>query len=249
MITELAKNEQGRDFVVGDLHGCLNELHELLEHVSFDSQKDRLIAVGDLIDRGTHSLGCLKLLDKPWFFSVLGNHEKLLIDYMCAHKGEQQDAIARKWCSAGGEWFFELDSSLQHQCYRNAVVLPWAILIGAGQYHYCVIHAELPPEMNHLGDFLAGLQAADPLMRMSCLSGRRRHRAKYCIPIEGISYVLCGHTPGERNRELGNMLNLDYGAFTIAERGALCLFELGINSRYLLRKDGLFEQAFGAADL
>ncbi|MEE4482605.1 metallophosphoesterase [Serratia ficaria] len=246
MITELTTNTLGRDFVVGDLHGCLNELHQLLEHIRFDCQKDRLIAVGDLIDRGTHSLECLRLIEKPWFFSVLGNHEKLLIDYMCAGEGEQQDEMARKWCAVGGEWFFALDNSLRHQCYRNAVALPWAILIGTGHYHYCVIHAELPPEMNRLEDFLAGLQAADPLMQKSCLSGRRRYRAKYCVPIAGISYVLCGHTPGERNRELGNMYNLDYGAFTIAEHGALCLFELGINRRYLLRKDGLFEQNFGA---
>ncbi|NLU16511.1 MAG: hypothetical protein GXW94_12260 [Serratia liquefaciens] len=243
MITELTTNTLGRDFVVGDIHGCLTELHDLLEHVGFDSEKDRLIAVGDLIDRGRHSLACLKLLEHPWFFSVLGNHEKLLIDYMQVAEAEQQSDMAHKWRMAGGDWFFELNDEQQQRCYQLGVVLPWGILLHVGHYSYCVIHAELPPEINNLAAFLAGLRARDPFLQQSCLSGRRRYQAKYSVPVEGISFVLCGHTPGERYRELGNMHNLDYGAFALAKRGALCLLELGINRRYLLRKDGIFEQA------
>ena len=41
---------------------------------------DRVIAVGDLIDRGTGVLDGLKLLGVPWFFTILGNHEQMQID-------------------------------------------------------------------------------------------------------------------------------------------------------------------------
>ena len=74
-------NVDGRDFVVGDLHGCYDELICLLEHVHFNYEQDRVFCVGDLIDRGPKSEDCLKLLREPWFFSSLGNHESMYLDY------------------------------------------------------------------------------------------------------------------------------------------------------------------------
>lgn len=247
MITELAKNEQGRDFAVGDLHGCLDELRVLLEHVGFDTRRDRLVAVGDLIDRGMKSVGCLTLLEQPWFFSVLGNHEKVLLDYRQAANSQQQSEIAQRWRIMGGGWFFELDDTMQYRCQQLAMMLPWVIKLTVDHVDYCVIHAEVPPEIGCFETFLAGLKSGDPVSRQSCLSGRRRNRAKYDGRIVDVDYVLCGHTPGEGARHLGNMCNLDYGAFDIANRGALCLLELRTHRRYLLRKDGIVEQAFDAA--
>ncbi|MBE4974803.1 MULTISPECIES: metallophosphoesterase [Serratia] len=247
MITELAKNEQGRDFAVGDLHGCLDELRVLLEHVGFDTRRDRLVAVGDLIDRGTNSLGCLTLLEQPWFFSVLGNHEKVLLDYRQATESQRQSEIAQRWKMMGGDWFFELDDAMRYRCQQLAMMLPWVIKLTVAQVDYCVIHAEVPPEIDCLETFLTGLKSGDPVSTHSCLFGRRRNRAKYDGPIMDVGYVLCGHTPGEGARQLGNMCNLDYGAFDIANHGALCLLELGTHRRYLLRKDGIVEQAFDAA--
>ena len=80
-IQRVAANSQGRDFVIGDLHGCLDQLQDKLNSASFAPERgDRLFAVGDLVDRGPDSLGCLKLLREPWFFSVLGNHDQMLLD-------------------------------------------------------------------------------------------------------------------------------------------------------------------------
>lgn len=72
-------NVEGRDFVVGDLHGCFDELTKLMKYVRFDIKKDRLFSTGDLIDRGPRSKECLALLGQPWFYPVLGNHEDLLL--------------------------------------------------------------------------------------------------------------------------------------------------------------------------
>lgn len=74
------QNLVGRDFVIGDLHGCTLALEELLNHVRFDKSKDRLFSVGDLVDRGPDSIGALALLNERWFFAVLGNHEHMLRD-------------------------------------------------------------------------------------------------------------------------------------------------------------------------
>lgn len=40
------------DYAVGDIQGCLDPLLQLLETVAFDPEQDRLVAVGDLVNRG-----------------------------------------------------------------------------------------------------------------------------------------------------------------------------------------------------
>ena len=48
-------NESGRDFVVGDVHGCFRTLEHALGALTFDPNLDRLFGVGDLVNRGPHS--------------------------------------------------------------------------------------------------------------------------------------------------------------------------------------------------
>lgn len=65
----------GRTIIVGDVHGCSDELDALLDKVAYRSA-DRLIFVGDLICKGPDSLGVLR---RAWTLNaemVLGNHEQ-----------------------------------------------------------------------------------------------------------------------------------------------------------------------------
>jgi len=48
-------NITGRDFAVGDIHGCDRELQTALNAVKFIEQTDRLFSVCDLVDRGEES--------------------------------------------------------------------------------------------------------------------------------------------------------------------------------------------------
>ena len=43
-------------YAVGDIQGCFDALTELLSKIQFDPNKDHLIAVGDLVNRGPKSL-------------------------------------------------------------------------------------------------------------------------------------------------------------------------------------------------
>ena len=56
------KNHEGRDFVVGDLHGMFQTLEALMETVKFDTTIDRLFSVGDLVDRGPESKRVVEFL-------------------------------------------------------------------------------------------------------------------------------------------------------------------------------------------
>jgi serine/threonine protein phosphatase 1 len=65
---------------IGDVHGCLTELKELLEDELKISKDDQVYFVGDLITKGPNSLGVLEYLmglqaDGYQIASVLGNHE------------------------------------------------------------------------------------------------------------------------------------------------------------------------------
>jgi serine/threonine protein phosphatase 1 len=91
-------NNDGRDFVIGDLHGSLACFENLLENLAFDSTKDRMFSVGDLVDRGPDSLGCLALLRKPWFHAVLSNHEQMMLE---AFRGGY---MGQFWFQNGGMW-------------------------------------------------------------------------------------------------------------------------------------------------
>lgn len=66
-LLRLPRNGYGRDSFVGDIHFKTIDLHKGLRALNFDSVIDRVIAVGDLIDRGPGVLDGLKLLGEPCF--------------------------------------------------------------------------------------------------------------------------------------------------------------------------------------
>ncbi|MFN3959183.1 MAG: metallophosphoesterase [Parvularculaceae bacterium] len=93
-------NPKGRDFVIGDLHGCIAEFETLLRRLKFDFQKDRMFSVGDLVDRGPDSMACLRLLREPWFFAVKGNHEDMMLSAVASNLR----VGAENWAWNGGDW-------------------------------------------------------------------------------------------------------------------------------------------------
>lgn len=133
-------NPAGRDFVVGDLHGCLGQLEAQLKGIGFDPARDRLFSVGDLVDRGPDSLGVLRLLEAPWFFPVLGNHEDDLLTWLA-------DAEDRREPMEGSElkWIGRLsnDEYAELLVYADKLrALPLAIRVGEGKQGFFVCHAD-----------------------------------------------------------------------------------------------------------
>lgn len=73
-------------FAIGDVHGMMAKLEALLERISFSPTRDRLVFLGDLIDRGPRSREVVErvLALKEWMGDRLvclkGNHEQLLLE-------------------------------------------------------------------------------------------------------------------------------------------------------------------------
>ncbi len=67
-------------WVIGDIHGCAEELNELL---SLLPAEDRLIFVGDYVDRGPYSNRVIDrlLLERDRSEFLMGNHEAMMLAY------------------------------------------------------------------------------------------------------------------------------------------------------------------------
>lgn len=183
-IKRFEANVNGRDFVIGDLHGSYEVFLKLLEHLEFDPEVDRMFSVGDLVDRGEDSLNCLRLLKEPWFHCVLANHEQMMVD---AFDGGY---IGQFWFRNGGGWGLQLykdfidfkrDShkpdgfqlppeGIEFQELLQAVrELPMLITVDmqdGSKTH--IIHAEFPP--GHITD--SDLSSPEKLMELATVQSR-----------------------------------------------------------------------------
>ncbi len=76
-----------KTFVIGDIHGQLRMLENLMAKIPWRPEKDALVFLGDYIDRGPDSRGVVDyILSLTGNYSriscVLGNHEGMLLDYL-----------------------------------------------------------------------------------------------------------------------------------------------------------------------
>lgn len=217
-------NESGRDFVVGDLHGCVDALRYLLSDIAFDPSRDRLFSVGDLVDRGEHSELALTLLAKPWFYAVLGNHE----DTLCS---VAEGRLRRQWWyGIGGAWAASV-SDERLQVYAEYLrTLPLVRVVGSGKDRFNILHAEFfgsDAELdagNYSGEVRQQLLWGRDLAVGNVEPARQR----------GLSLTYCGHTPVRDIQQIGSQVFIDTGAFgpggklTIVEPRALRRWSISV---------------------
>lgn len=68
-----------RTLIVGDVHGCAQELDDLVREVNFDPSNDKLYLVGDLVARGPDSRGVVERVDAYKGTFVRGNHDEKVL--------------------------------------------------------------------------------------------------------------------------------------------------------------------------
>ena len=202
-LLKLGLNTTGRDFVIGDIHGCVQAMQRQLNRLGFDYHADRLICVGDLIDRGPDSHHAFALLDEDWFFSVIGNHEHLFVSGMEEHHPEHREVFL----SNGGEWVLDYREQWP-EWFRRIRELPLGIeLENRHGERIGVIHADYPRP--HWQDFshMSWHDAERAIWAREAFRYRHDHR------VAGIDWLIYGHNVTGHELRLGNRIYIDAGAY------------------------------------
>ena len=184
----------GRTIVVGDIHGCYDELVALLDKARLGSG-DRVVSVGDLVTKGEKSREVLELFMADGRFSaVIGNHDRAILRYWRGESKSLKEAQerTRRELEAGRERFAAYLASL-----------PYFIDLGA----HVVVHAGLRP-----GVPLHEQSPAD-LTELRTLGPDRKSRdgTPWYEVYDGEQTALFGHWPAAELRRGPKAIGLDTG--------------------------------------
>lgn len=211
------RNTTGRDFVVGDIHGCFTRLEEMLFQIGFDWMNDRLFSVGDLVDRGPESPDAIHWVSKHNFFAVKGNHEMMLKQALDA------PSTRGVHVSNGAKWFYELDGDRQFSHSNVLSGLPFAIEIDTPRGKVGLVHAECP--LNDWNAFLEQLPTDGHLQDMA-LWARVRVRGLNPVKIKNVELVISGHTPLKEVKLVENSMFIDTGAVFSTKGGFFTVVDI-----------------------
>jgi serine/threonine protein phosphatase 1 len=211
-------SENARLYVIGDIHGRLDLLDQVIDAIHRDVEEHGPIALtvtlGDYIDRGPASRGVLdRLIGNPFptpFVALKGNHEALLEAFLA------NPAVGKQWRVLGGaETLYSYGvpggtlmagKDCAEAADRLRAALPAEHLsflqslktsLSHGQYFLC--HAGVRP-----GVPLESQQEEDLLsIRGEFLNSK----------MDFGKIIVHGHTPHPEPEVLPNRINIDTGAF------------------------------------
>ena len=209
-----------RAYAVGDIHGRLDLLEELLAKIHADLQhrpaaKTILVFVGDLIDRGPSSAQVIERLRtyhrsgiRPVF--ILGNHEEVLLRIL-----DGDGSVISSWMRFGGQ-----------ECLQSYGVDP-AVLRGRSSAELVEIVRKAIPS-NHVaflrsfvdscrfGDYLfvhAGIRPGVPLEQQRQADLRWIREPFLFDDTDHGMVIVHGHTISTAVEELPNRIGIDTGAY------------------------------------
>ena len=215
------KEERGAFDIIGDIHGCFDELTELLTRLNYKIERNtdghfeienpegrRAIFLGDLVDRGNNSPGVLRLVmdmvKARKAFCICGNHDEKLNKFLMGKNvtlNHGLDKTVQQLESTSKEFRNEVKEFL------NGLIAHYVFDDGK----LVVAHGGLPEEMH-------GRAAA--AVRAFCLFGETTGEIdEFGLPVrynwaknyKGKAMVVYGHTPIPEAEWLNNTLNIDTG--------------------------------------
>lgn len=207
-----------RNFVMSDMHGHEFPARALLDYAGVDLSKDKLRFLGDYIDRGPNSLGCIRLVQKyqrQGAIAHIGNHELMFMMFMAGH------LETNLYYQNGGDAMFKsIDKAMEEGRFGQDdmdQLLYWIsnLKMTDEDDEYFYVHAGIHPEMplSH--------QATDQFLwiREDFLEASPEELAEQT---KG-KIIVHGHTPMENVCFDGIKINTDVGA---GGRKKLALLEL-----------------------
>lgn len=196
-------SDRNRVFIVGDIHGNFSLLEQRLTQVGFDKDKDALVSVGDLIDRGPESHMAIQYIKKPWFFYVMGNHQQLPFEGQALHMMN------------GGSWLYEKEpQEIGHikSIFKDAPIILEVTLKG---FKFGVVHAAYLSDDWNQAEYIARSHKYECLWDREQIRSFVNNKAENINDptVKNIDAVFHGHTPLKEPFSIGNRHWIDTGAF------------------------------------
>ena len=209
-----------RAYVIGDIHGCLNLLDELLEKIHADIERREpvetlLVFVGDLVDRGPDSARVIERLRtyrhpnvQPIF--LLGNHEEVMLRIL-----DGDASLIPSWLKFGGA-----------QCLQSYGLASKEVAIAEEGHAIDLIRRAIPSQhvdflrgfidSCRFGDYLfvhAGIRPGIELQEQR-QSDLRWIREPFLVNESDYGFIVVhGHTITPEVQEKANRIGIDTGAF------------------------------------
>lgn len=118
-----------RTIWIGDVHGCADELSDLLDDIS-PVEGDTVVFVGDLVARGPDTPGVIRIAKQFGSKAVLGNHEHRILVAHAARKtgsgvvrlGASHEALLHELSESDWQYLRDLPLSLEFPNHNVRVV-------------------------------------------------------------------------------------------------------------------------------
>lgn len=214
-----------RTIVIGDVHGKLTLLNQLIERTRYKAGEDRLIFIGDLVDRGEDSRGVVARVvelqrEAPQTVIVIkGNHEEMMLSALSRPDSDASDM----WYANGG-----IETLQSYANEDGSISVPpehLEFIASLPTYyedaHAIYVHASLPKMID--GSFLHPSMSPDS---MELLWARnRRFFESYDGKLVVFGHTITGTIFGERGKvwQRDSLIDVDTGAYLT---GVLSAIEL-----------------------
>ena len=209
--------------LIGDVHGCYEELRSLLAQVDFDPAKDTLWLTGDLVARGPDSVEVLRYVQSlgDSVRMVLGNHDlHLLAVYAGISRNKPKDKITPLLDAPDADslinWLrrqpiLQVDNELKLVMAHAGISPQWDIETA----QLCAREVEAVLSSDSYPLFLNAMYGDMPNSWSDGLTGLQRlrfstnalTRMRYCFP-GGELDMICKDAPGEAPSPLKPWFNL-----------------------------------------
>ncbi|AMO80821.1 MAG: bis(5'-nucleosyl)-tetraphosphatase (symmetrical) ApaH [Hafnia sp.] len=209
--------------LIGDVHGCYEELRALLAQVDFDPAKDTLWLTGDLVARGPDSVEVLRYVQSlgDSVRMVLGNHDlHLLAVYAGISRNKPKDKITPLLDAPDADslinWLrrqpiLQVDNKLKLVMAHAGISPQWDIETA----QVCAREVEAVLSSDSYPLFLNAMYGDMPNSWVDGLTGLQRlrfstnalTRMRYCFP-GGELDMICKDAPGEAPSPLKPWFNL-----------------------------------------
>lgn len=216
-----------RVFALPDVHGQLDLLNELLEKAKFDENKDKLITLGDMINRGPKSFETLKKLTETknatHFF---GNHELSLIRAFEKHWGYYNSPGIDTGKDEDWQNLVHIED-LRTTLYKYTQIAAYTGTIQLsngstfGISHGDAVYEQwVPEELDNLG------KSKLKTLVTTRARYKKLNNNQFQGAIKGVDWTLHGHTINDKITVFENSIFLDVGAGSTTRKRKLTLLDL-----------------------